>query len=143
MPGSRGARAQGCLCRAARSRRAARPSACRSSKLLLVVLRCALVVLCCALDRRDPTLAPLHPDLAHGLQLEGRLVQASDPNLDDPVVGGGRVDEPGATARAEAATVEARDLAAQLERLDGPVREHREGAAGLLSAARAVAAPDV
>src|SRR5687767_13631126 len=38
MRGSRGARALGCLCRASRSRRDARPatSACRSSNLLLV-----------------------------------------------------------------------------------------------------------
>src|SRR5262245_10631448 len=143
MRGYRGARARGCLCRAARCRRGARPSACRSSKLLFVVLRCALVVLCCAFDRRYPALAPFNPDLADGLQLEGRLVQTADPNLDEPVVWVGCVKQARATAGAEAATVVARDLAAQLERLGGPVREHREGAAGLLSATRAVAAPDV
>src|SRR5262249_6615659 len=54
-----------------------------SSAAILVVLRCAL-------DRRKPALAPLHPDLRLGLQLEGRLVQASEANLDELVaeVGG-------------------------------------------------------
>ena len=46
-----------------------------SGLLVLVVLRCAL-------DRGYPALAPFHPDLISGLQLEGRLVQTSDPNLD-------------------------------------------------------------
>jgi hypothetical protein len=41
----------------------------------------ALVVLLCALDRRYPALAPLHPDLVFRLQLEGRLIEASDPDL--------------------------------------------------------------
>ena len=50
----------------------------RSGLLVLVVLRCAF-------DRRDPALAPLHPDLVFGLQLEGRLIQTSDPNLDESV----------------------------------------------------------
>src|SRR5438132_4270236 len=49
-----------------------------SGLLVLVVLRCAL-------DRRYPALAPLHPDLGFGLQLEGRLIQTSDPNLDERV----------------------------------------------------------
>src|SRR6266550_6520400 len=71
----------------------------------LVVLRCAPVVLRCALDRRYPALAPLHPNLVFGLQLEGRLIQASDPNLDERVVGVGCVKEPRPTAGAEAATV--------------------------------------
>src|SRR2546430_4010074 len=79
-----------------------------------------LVVLRCALDRRYPALAPLHPDLVVGLQLEGRLIQTSDPNLDERVVGVGCVNEPRPTAVAEAATVIARDLAAHLERLDWP-----------------------
>src|SRR5262245_17717817 len=105
--------------------------------------RRALVVLRCALDRRYPALASLHPDLAHGLQLEGRLVQTADPNLDEPVVGGGGVEESRPTAGTEAATVVARDLAAQLECLDGPVRVHAERTAGLLPAVRAMAAPDV
>jgi hypothetical protein len=43
----------------------------------------ALVVLRCTLDRRYPALAPLHPNLGFGLQLEGRLIQTSDPNLDE------------------------------------------------------------
>src|SRR5262245_49361600 len=101
----------------------------------------ALVVLRCALDRRYPALATLHPDLGFGLQLEGRVVQSSDPDLDEPVAAIGCVEEPGPTARAEAATVVARDLAAQLERLDRPLRIHGERAPGLLSAIRAVAAP--
>src|SRR3989442_5656419 len=65
----------------------------------------ALVVLRCALDRRYPALAPLHPDLGFGLQLEGRLIQTSDPNLDERVAGVGCVKEPRPTAGAEAATV--------------------------------------
>src|SRR5207247_4411839 len=52
-----------------------------------------LVVLRCALDRRYPALAPLHPDLGFGLQLEGRLIQTSGPNLDERVVGLGWVKE--------------------------------------------------
>jgi len=100
-------------------------------------------VLRCALDRRYPALAPLHPDLGFGLQLERRLIQTPEPDLDDRVGGVGRVKEPRAAAGAEAATVIARDLAADLERLDGPLRVHAERAARLLSAARAVAAPNV
>ena len=73
--------------------------------LVLVVRRCALVVLRCALDRGYPALAPFHPDLISGLQLEGRLVQTSDPNLDERVVPVGCVKEPRPTAGAEAATV--------------------------------------
>jgi hypothetical protein len=69
-----------------------------SGLLVLVVLRCAL-------DRRYPALAPLHPDLGFGLQLEGRLIQTSDPNLDERVAGVGCVKEPRPTAGAEAATV--------------------------------------
>src|SRR2546422_7358745 len=65
----------------------------------------ALVVLRGALDRRYPALAPLHPDLGFGLQLEGRLIQTSDPNLDERVAGVGCVKEPRPTAGAEAATV--------------------------------------
>src|SRR5437016_14590589 len=69
-----------------------------SGLLVLVVLRCAL-------DRRYPALAPLHPDLGFGLQLEGGVIQTSDPNLDERVVGVGCVKEPRPTAGAEAATV--------------------------------------
>src|SRR5215208_3028408 len=115
----------------------------RASGLLAVVLLRALRVLRCAVDRRYPALAPLHPDLVFGLQLEGRLIQTSDPNLDVRVAGIGRVKEPRPTAGAEAATVIARDLAAHLKRLDGPVRIHGERTARLLSAIRAVAAPDM
>jgi hypothetical protein len=103
----------------------------------------ALVVLCCALDRWYPALAPLHPDLVFGLQLEGRFIQTPDPNLDERVAGVGYVKEPRPTAGAEPATVIARNLAADRKRLDGPVRIHRERAARLLSAIRAVATPDM
>src|SRR5438270_7385971 len=103
----------------------------------------ALVVLRCALDRRYPALAPLHPDLVFGPQLEGCLIQTSDPNLDERVPGIGCVKEPRPAAGAEAATVIARDLAAHLKRLDGPLRIHAERAARLLSAIRAVATPDM
>src|SRR5205814_3134894 len=65
----------------------------------------ALVVLRCALDRRYPALAPLHPDLVFGLQLEGRVIQTSDPNLDERVAGVACVKEPRPTTGAEAATV--------------------------------------
>jgi hypothetical protein len=111
--------------------------------VLLALL--ALVVLRCALDRRYPALAPLHPDLVLGLQLEGRLIEASDPDLDERAAGvdPGRVKEPRPTAGAEAATVIARDLAAQLERLDGPVRKDCKRTARLLSAIRAVATHDM
>jgi hypothetical protein len=102
-----------------------------------------LVVLRCALERRYPALAPLHPDLGFRLQLEGRLIQTSDPNLDERVAAVGCVKEPRPAARTEAATVIARDLAAQLKRLDGPLRIHTERAARLLSAIRAVATPDM
>jgi len=67
--------------------------------------RLVLVVLRCALDRRYPALAPLHPYLGFGLQLEGRLIQTSDPNLDECVAWVGCVKEPRPTAGAEAATV--------------------------------------
>src|SRR5512133_1494094 len=115
----------------------------RQWALIHARLRRALVVLRRALDGRYPALAPLHPDLVHGLQLEGRLIQASDPNLDERVAGVGCVKEPRPAAGAEAASVMARDLAAHLERLDGPHRIHTERTAGLLSAIRAVATPDM
>src|SRR5205085_753426 len=95
----------------------------------------ALVVLRCTLDRGYPALAPLHPDLVFGLQLEGRLIQAPDPNLDERVAGVGCVQEPRPAAGAEAATVIARDLAAHLKRLGRPQRIHSERTARLLSAA--------
>src|SRR6266576_6531140 len=103
----------------------------------------ALVVLRGALDRRYPALAPLHPDLVFGLQLEGRLIETSDPDLDERVAAIGRVKEPRPTAGAEAATVIARDLAAHLERLDGPMRIHSERTARFFSATRAVATHDM
>ena len=101
-----------------------------------------LVVLCSALDRRNPALPPLHPDLVFGPQLERCVIQASDPNL-DVCVGVGGVKEPRPAAGTEAATVVARDLAAHLKRLDGPLRIHTERAARFLSAIRAVATADV
>jgi hypothetical protein len=63
-----------------------------------------LVVLRCALDRGYPALSPLYPDLVFGPQLEGRVIETSDPNL-DVRVGVGGVKEPRPTARTEAATV--------------------------------------
>src|SRR5262245_14188703 len=108
----------------------------RASRLLLVVLRRAL-------DRRYPAFASLHPDLVDGLQLEGRLIQTADPNLDERVARVGCVKEPRPTARAEASAVIARDLPAHLKRLGGPHRIHAESAAGLLSAIRTVATPDM
>src|SRR5438093_9640062 len=123
--------------RAERPRRAATALRRRANGLLV------LVVLRCALDRRYPALAPLPPDLGFGLQLEGRLIQTSEPNLDKRVAGVGGVKEPRPTAGAEAAIVVARDLATHLERLDGPQRIHAERTAGLLPAIRAVATPDM
>src|SRR5262245_12708323 len=110
---------------------------------LLALGQGALGVLRCALDRRYPALAPLHPDLVFGHQLEGRLIQTSDPNLDEPVPGAGCVKEPRPAAGAEGTSVVARDLAAHLKRLDRPVGIHRECTAELLSAVRAVATPDM
>src|SRR5512133_39214 len=77
------------------------PRHCGAEQVGLLVL----VVLRCALDRRYPALAPLHPDLGFGLQLEGRLIQTSDPDLDERVAGVGCVEEPSPTAGAEASTV--------------------------------------
>ena len=96
----------------------------------------------CALDRQYPALSPLHPDLLFGHQLEGRVIQTSDPNL-DVRVGVGGVKEPRPTAGTKAATVIACDLAAHLKRLHGPPRIHGERTAGLLSAVRAVATNDM
>jgi hypothetical protein len=45
------------------------------------------VVLRCPLDRQEPALAPLHPDLGFRLQFEGRLIQTSEPDLDQRVTG--------------------------------------------------------
>jgi hypothetical protein len=100
-------------------------------------------VLRCTVDRRYPALATLHPDLVFGLQLEGRIIQTSDPNLDERAAGVARVEEPGPAAGAKAATVKARGLAGDLERLDRPLRIHGERTAGLLSAVRAVATPNM
>jgi hypothetical protein len=96
-----------------------------------------------ALDRWYPALSPLHPDLVFWLQLEGRFIETSDPDLDERVAALGCVKDPRPAARAEAATVIARDLAADLKRLDRPQRVDSKGTAGLLSATRAVAAHDM
>ena len=102
-----------------------------------------LVVLRCPLDRQEPALAPLHPDLGFRLEFEGRLIQASEPNLDERVTGTDWIKQSRPTERAEAASTVARDLTGQFERLDGPMPIHDERAPRLLSAIRAVAAPDV
>lgn len=95
------------------------------------------------LDRRKPALAPLHPDLGFRRQFEGRLIQAPEPNLDEGVARTEWIKQSRPTERAEAASTIARDLTAHLKRLDRPMRIHDERAPGLLSAIRAVAAPDV
>jgi hypothetical protein len=53
----------------------------------------------------DPSWVSRASGWSFGLQLEGRLVQTSDPNLDERVAGVGCVKAPRPTARAEAATV--------------------------------------
>src|SRR3954453_14629673 len=108
----------------------------RTASLVLMLLRCAL-------DRRYPALAPLHPGLMLGLQLEGRLIETSDPNFDEGVAAVGCVDDPRPTPGAEAATVIARDLAADLKGLERPQRKHAERTARLLSTTRAVAKHDM
>jgi len=101
------------------------------------------VVLRCPLDRQEPALAPLHPDLGFRLQFEGRLIQTSEPNLDERVTGTDWIKQSRPTESAEATSVIARDLATHLKRLDGPMPIHNERASRLLSAIPAVAAPDV
>src|SRR5919204_288115 len=64
-------------------------------------------------------------------------------DFDVRAAGVGCVKDPRPAVGAEAATVIARDLAAHLKRLDGPMRIHSERTARLLSAIRAVAAPDM
>jgi hypothetical protein len=49
------------------------------------------VVLRCPLDRQEPALTPLHPDLGFRLQLKGGLIQTSEPNLDERVIGTDRI----------------------------------------------------
>src|SRR5512133_2193198 len=101
------------------------------------------VVLRCLLDRQEPALAPLHPDLGFRLQFEGRLIQSSEPNLDERVTGPDWIKQSRPAERAEATSVIARDLTTHLERLDRPLPIHSERAPRLLSAIRAVATPDV
>jgi hypothetical protein len=101
------------------------------------------VVLRCPLDRQEPALAPLHPDFGFRLQLEGRLIQASEPNLDERVTGIDWIKQSRPTESAEATSVIARDLTTHLKRLDGPLPVHGERAPGLLSAIPAVTAPDM
>jgi hypothetical protein len=92
---------------------------------------------------RDPGLSALHPDLVLGLQSERRIVERPEPNLDQDVPRVGRLEDARPAARAEAPPVEAGEIAAELERLDRPLRVDREGTPGFLPAVRAVAAPDV
>ena len=101
------------------------------------------VVLCCPLDREEPALAPLHPDLGFGLQLEWCPIQTPEPNLDERVTGIGWIQQSRPTESAEATSVIARDLATHLKRVDGPLPIDSERAPRLLSAVRAVAATDV
>jgi hypothetical protein len=82
------------------------------------------VVLRCPLDRQEPTLAPLHPDLGFRLHFEGRLIQTSEPNLDERVTG------PDSIKQSRNAST-------------GHYPLHNERAPRLPSAIRAVAAPDV
>ena len=63
------------------------------------------VVLRCPIDRQEPALAPLHPDLGFRLQFEGRLIQTSEPNLDERVTGTDWIKQSRPTERAEATTV--------------------------------------
>ena len=101
------------------------------------------VVLRCPLDRQEPALAPLYPNLGFRPEFEGRFIQTSEPNLDERVTGTDWVKQSRPTERAEAASTIARDLTAHLKRLDGPVPIHNERATRLLSAIRAVAASDM
>jgi len=59
------------------------------------------VVLRCPLDRQEPALAPLHPDLGFRLQFEGRLIQTSEPNLDERVTVTDWIKQSRPTERAE------------------------------------------
>ena len=60
------------------------------------------VVLRCPLDRQEPALASLHPDLGFRLQFEGRLIQTSEPNLDERLTGTDWLKQSRPTDRAEA-----------------------------------------
>jgi len=74
----------------------------RAGQLELVTI---FVVLRCPLDRQEPTLPPLYPDLGFRLQFEGRLIQASEPNLDERVAGIDWIKESRPTESAEATSV--------------------------------------
>ena len=63
------------------------------------------IVLRCPLDRQEPALAPLYPDLGFRLQLEGRLIQTSKPNLDERVTGIDWIKQSRPTESAEATAV--------------------------------------
>jgi len=63
------------------------------------------VVLRCPLDRQEPALPPLYPDLGFRLQFEGRLIQASKPNLDERVTGIDWIKQSRPTEGAEATSV--------------------------------------
>ena len=111
--------------------------------LRLSALVTIFVVLRCPLDRQEPALAPLDPDLGFRRQFKRRPIQASEPNLDERVTGTDWIKQSRPTERAEATSTVARDLTAHLKRLEGPMPIHDERAPRLLSAIRAVAAPDV
>jgi endonuclease YncB( thermonuclease family) len=74
----------------------------RCSERELEPLGTIFVVLRCPLDWQEPALAPLHPDLGLRLQLEGRLVQTAEPNLDERLPGTDWLEQSRTTERAEA-----------------------------------------
>jgi hypothetical protein len=74
----------------------------RVGQLALVT---TFVVLRCPLDRQEPALAPLYPDLGFRLQFEGGLIQTSEPNLDECVTGIDRIKQSRPTESAEATSV--------------------------------------
>jgi hypothetical protein len=71
------------------------------SKALVTVF----VVLRCPLNRQNPALAPLYPNLGFRLQFEGRRVQSSKPNLDERVTGIDWIEQSRPTQSAKASSV--------------------------------------
>ena len=63
------------------------------------------VVLRCPVDRQEPALAPLDPDLGFRLQLEGCLIEGSEPDLDERVTGIDWIKQSRPTESAEATSV--------------------------------------
>src|SRR5581483_409441 len=103
-------------------------------------LAAVLVVLRGAVDRRQPRLAPLDPDLGLRPHLERRVVERAELELDALRIEG---EEPAAAARAEAVVLVRRVLALELERVERPLAVDRVRAPRPLSAVGAVAAADV